>query len=270
MCRTRGNAIGGRCGGEDRGGVEHADNGSVDGAAVAQVLIMALEKTAGAAGFVNIVLMAATAGAALLLPALRNQELTLPEDARFQESYVPPRPRVPAALADPNISRQFSGPIVFVIGEVRTPGIVRLQEASSFAEVLLLAGSPTVAAGRRVVVLRPSQGPTVVTLPGATGAVAIVGSLEEPPALSEGDTVYIPPADVFAVLGEVRQPGMYMLDATTSVIKAVALAGGLTERGSRRRLTILRVINGKRVALRAATTDVLVPNDIVRVHRGLF
>ncbi|MEP7305135.1 MAG: SLBB domain-containing protein [Acidobacteriota bacterium] len=224
-----------------------------------------------AAGFVHVVLMVAVAAVALPLPRLRTQEFTLPEDARFQVAYVPPVPRVPAALVGADIARRFSDPIVFVIGEVRSPGVVELRQTSSFAEVLFLAGSLTVAAGRRVVVLRPGQGPTAkVTLPGAAGALVIAGSLDHPPSLSDGDTVYIPPADVFAVLGEVRQPGVYILDATTSVIKAVALAGGLAEHGSRRQFTILRVIDGERVALGAAATDVIVPNDIVRVHRGLF
>ena len=49
------------------------------------------------------------------------------------------------------------------------------------------------------------------------------------------------------VSGQVRSPGEYPIREGLTVRQALALAGGVTDRGSTRRLQLIRVVDGKAV-----------------------
>ena len=66
-----------------------------------------------------------------------------------------------------------------------------------------------------------------------------------------------------AVLGEVRVPGLYLLDGTFDVTEALARAGGLTPSGSMERIALLR--DGRSERLRQ---DADLPVPMVRVLPG--
>jgi polysaccharide export outer membrane protein len=55
-----------------------------------------------------------------------------------------------------------------------------------------------------------------------------------------------------------------------TVLQALSLAGGVTERGSSRRLRITRVVNGKRTDLDAKATDLVLPGDTITVRQRLL
>ena len=66
--------------------------------------------------------------------------------------------------------------------------------------------------------------------------------------LQDNDTLIIPAADKFFVSGFVKTPGSYPLQLNMTVGQAIAQAGGLTERGSNRGITISRKDkNGKEI-----------------------
>lgn len=48
--------------------------------------------------------------------------------------------------------------------------------------------------------------------------------------------------------GSVRDPGIYPIDASTTLLRAVALANGETEYANIRRIVVFRTIGGKRMA----------------------
>jgi hypothetical protein len=48
------------------------------------------------------------------------------------------------------------------------------------------------------------------------------------------------------------------------------LAGGLTDRGSDRRIKVGRLINGKMVELSAELTDKVLPNDEIKIPSRIF
>jgi len=83
---------------------------------------MTLRKPVVHAGFVQPALLVAMAAVAGVSLQLETREFALPEDARFQESYVPAVPRIPATLAGPHALSRFNEPTVFVIGEARFHG----------------------------------------------------------------------------------------------------------------------------------------------------
>ncbi|MGE3274107.1 MAG: polysaccharide biosynthesis/export family protein [Vicinamibacterales bacterium] len=174
----------------------------------------------------------------------------------------------------------FRSRSIFILGEVRTPGKYPLQGNVTLLEVLALAGSPTDAAGAEVVVLRP-QGTVTVGAPalpedGQSAEVTRVnlidlqqGRLATNVFLQDGDTVFVPAAARFYVTGHVRNPGSFVVprDGIT-VQQAIALAGGLTERGSNRGIKIRREVKpGEFEEIKVELTDKVQPNDTVIIRQ---
>jgi len=52
-----------------------------------------------------------------------------------------------------------------------------------------------------------------------------------------------------------------------TVLQAISLAGGLSERGSNRGVRVIRLINGERKEIRVKLTDAIQPNDTVVVRQ---
>lgn len=74
----------------------------------------------------------------------------------------------------------------------------------------------------------------------------------------------------FFISGEVKTPGAYPFQPGLTLRRAVALAGGLTERASTKRISLIRDLSGGRVA-EAATLDTLVmPGDTITIDQGFF
>ena len=185
-------------------------------------------------------------------------------------------------LINPQVSvevDQYGSRSVYVLGEVRSPGVYTLQGNMSLIEVLAAAGSTTSAAGNEVQIVRPTDdrgsGPV---LPGATESDDVVRvSLQDirTGKLSEifirgGDTVYVPPAERFFVTGQVRSPGSFVWESGTTVLQAISLAGGLTERGSNRGIKILRVVDGEQEELSVGLNNPVEPDDTITVRQRFF
>src|SRR5205814_1588368 len=68
------------------------------------------------------------------------------------------------------------------------------------------------------------------------------------------------------VVGEVRSPGAYALQQrTTTVLQALSLAGGVTDRGSTSRIRIVRIVDGQKKELRVTLGDVIKAGDTIIV-----
>ena len=96
------------------------------------------------------------------------------------------------------------------------------------------------------------------------------GRMSQNVAIRDGDTIFVPKAERFFVVGLVRNPGSYALEANMTVLQALSLAGGVTERGSNRRLRVTRVVDGKRRELDVKPTDLVQPGDTITVRQRLL
>ena len=81
----------------------------------------------------------------------------------------------------------------------------------------------------------------------------------------DNDTINVPKAQTIFVTGQVRTPGAYRYDDEMTVFTAIALAGGVGEKGSNSRISIVRFTNGQRKEFAAKFSDVLQPGDNVVV-----
>jgi polysaccharide biosynthesis/export protein len=170
---------------------------------------------------------------------------------------------------------QYRSQRIFIVGEVRNPGAFPLTGDMTLIEALAHAGSMTVDASHEAVIVRPRDravsGPT---LPGQNEGAEVLrvdinklasGALGENIALRDGDTIFVTRMENIFVLGQVRAPGAYPVQKDTTVLQALSLAGGTTDRGSTTRIRIVRLINGKRVELKAKVSDVVQSGDTIVV-----
>lgn len=74
----------------------------------------------------------------------------------------------------------------------------------------------------------------------------------------------------FFIYGEVRSPGGYSYQPGLTMEKAIAIAGGLTDRASRRKIFIAREAEGKKSTFKASLSTSVRPDDIVTVKEGFF
>jgi len=171
---------------------------------------------------------------------------------------------------------------VFIIGEVRTPGTYVLTGNMSLVEALSRAGSTTAAASHEAVIVRAAEGKAGdgPTLPDQAEAGEVVrvqlkdlqsGDLSNNIPLRDGDTIVVPRAEMVYVFGQVKNPGAYPLQAQeTTVMQALALAGGVTDRGSTGRIKISRLVDGEKKELKVKLSDLVLPGDTIIVPERFF
>ncbi|HWI20570.1 MAG TPA: polysaccharide biosynthesis/export family protein [Vicinamibacterales bacterium] len=202
------------------------------------------------------------------------RELERQLKAKLADGFVR-NPQVTASLD------QFRGRRVFIFGAVSGPGMYPLGDYTTLIEALAKAGYN--AASEAVIVRVPGAKGPVMPEEASAGQVIRVnlrefekevesGQLSRNVILEDGDTIYVPRVDrnrVF-VSGEVRTPGAYSVPEGTTVLQAVTLAGGFTERAATGRIQISRLVDGSQKKLKAALGDVVQPGDTIIVPERYF
>jgi polysaccharide biosynthesis/export protein len=173
---------------------------------------------------------------------------------------------------------------IYVIGEVRNPAKYTIEGQTTLLEVIAQAGSFTTNAAQNIIVTRYKEGLTGVVAgtpvaPGDPRGAEILrvnreelseGKLQANIILQDGDTIFVPAAEKFYVMGMVKTPGQYVLQPGMTVRQAISMAGGLTERGSDRRIKIIRKVNNKDVQVDAKLSDPIRAGDTVLVAQRLL
>jgi polysaccharide export outer membrane protein len=96
------------------------------------------------------------------------------------------------------------------------------------------------------------------------------GNPEKNITLKAGDTVYFPKAAQVYVMGSVARPGPCRFQEGMTVLQALTLAGGVTERGSQGRTKVIRIVDGKKVEKKVKPTDLVLPEDTLIVPERFF
>ena len=156
----------------------------------------------------------------------------------------------------------YASRYVIVLGAVAAPGLVPVDRAYRLSEILARAGGVK-DSGADYVILRPESGPEqrylIETL--ATGGPT------EDPFVAPGEKIYVPPAQLLYISGEVKAPGAYPLTDGMTLRMAIARGGGLTDEGTDR---------GVKVTHKGATPSQpgldakITPGDVIVVGERLF
>lgn len=184
-------------------------------------------------------------------------------------------------LVNPQVNIEvetYRSQVVYVNGQVRAPGAVPLKGAMTIMDVLAQAGSPTPEAGPYIEIYRKpagqtAQGPLDPSKAPAAERITmddLRNGRAQQILLRDGDTVNVPKAQTFIVNGFVRTPNTYVLEGEITVQKAIAMAGGVTERGAVSRARIQRMVNGRLIEIKAKLTDLVQPNDTIVVPQRFF
>ena len=92
------------------------------------------------------------------------------------------------------------------------------------------------------------------------------GGPDQDPMVAPGDKLYIPQAPVFYITGAVNGSGSYKVDKGMTVRKALARAGGLTQRGSDKKVKVFR--DGQEI--KAKLDDPIRNGDSITVGERFF
>jgi polysaccharide export outer membrane protein len=220
-----------------------------------------------------------------LIGAVRAAGATVEElHARIVEGYAQDY------LVEPTVGvlvAEYEARRVTVLGSVQKPGTFSLQaNSTTLIDALALAGGVGEDAGAEVYVVRANggfehaeltlggdrpfdvgDGPVEATAarPGARmlkidlRALVESGDLGLNCALQDGDVVHVRPAPTFFVTGMVRKGGAFPLHGDITVLKAIALAGGLDEHATPSATILIR---------RTETGEVRIPIDLTEVEAG--
>ena len=182
------------------------------------------------------------------------------------------------------IVEQYRSQQIFVIGEVRQPGSLQFTGSMTVLEALARVGSTTERAGNEAIIVRPPSGappPDAAAVARAqqeNGSNVIridlqnlqSGTLSQNAALQAGDTIFVPRVNSVFVSGQVTTAGEYPIRNGMTVRQVLALAGGVTDRGSTGRIQIIRKIEGQDRTISAELQDVVQPNDTIIVRERFF
>jgi polysaccharide biosynthesis/export protein len=170
---------------------------------------------------------------------------------------------------------------VFVFGGVSSPGMYQLTERMTLIELLARAGYGTAA---EALIIR-TKGATAPVLPGDNASSNVIrvnlrefekdleaGQLSRNVLLEDGDTIFVPRRDPnrIYVSGQVHSQGAYSITEGTTLLQALALAGGPTERASLGRIRVFRLVDGKQKTIAVKLEDVVRPGDTIFVPERLF
>jgi polysaccharide biosynthesis/export protein len=180
-----------------------------------------------------------------------------------------------------------------VLGSVKTPGSYSLNGQERVLDAISRAGGvgkgqsgATLSAGRTGKIIR-----TLNTQ--ASRERKIVIEIDLQGLLHQGDSVsniflkdrdvlYIPPAEHFYIIGEVKTPQSYALPRRNlTLVEAISMAGGFTNIAARNRTRVIRVEDGVEKIIEVRVDDitragkkgqdvVIKPNDIIVVPLSFF
>ena len=146
----------------------------------------------------------------------------------------------------------------YVSGEVKTPGRYLYEKGLTAHKAISMAGGRTEKAERGTIKVTRVAGGMAETL-AATPEMAV---------LPDDIIVVEPQNHKFYASGEVKNPSGYPYKEGLTVHKAIAMAGGLTEKAERGELHVLRHTNGQEETLPVKLDSLVLPDDIIVVAEG--
>lgn len=169
------------------------------------------------------------------------------------------------------ISEYYSQSVA-ILGSVNKPGRLFLQGRTSMTEALAWAGGVNGDGSHLVILLRPDKQGRQQKLQFDLQKLLDEDADKQPTQwLQGGDTLYVPVASRFYMRGEVKEPGMYVLDRPINVMQAISISGGLSDRASKGSLTIYRKSeNGTVKEMEAKPYDPILDGDVLQVGKSLF
>ena len=160
---------------------------------------------------------------------------------------------------------------VSVLGLVRKPGRFVVETVQTrVSEMLAMAGGID-ATGADIAILTGQREGKAYRKEVNIPSLFVGKKLDDDVLVSGGDVIYVQRAPVFYIHGEVQSPGSYKVERDMTVRQALAQGGGLTPRGTERRLKLhRREADGNLKVMRPGLDDRIQPDDVLQVRESFF
>jgi len=181
-------------------------------------------------------------------------------------------------IKKPQISvfiKEYKSKKVTALGEFIKPGLIELRGNATLMEVISDAGGVTTNAGDLLVIKRKVGATGSTQQEDLTIGVDLNTFLEgrdtgENIMVIDGDSIYVPRAAFVYVSGAVKVPGVYKMSRGLTVLKAITLAGGFTQRAAKNKVKIIRKSEAGETTLAVKMDDLMLPDDVITVPESLF
>jgi polysaccharide export outer membrane protein len=166
---------------------------------------------------------------------------------------------------------QVRGNLVSVLGQVSKPGRYPLEAGDVRLTDIIAAAGGILPTGHDIVIVTGKRNGEPFRHEVDMTAVFGQGRTTGDVALQNGDVVYVERAPQVYVYGEVQRPGALRLERGMSLMQAIAASGGLTAKGTMRRIQVHRKDPaGKTQILDIGLTDGLQADDVVNVRESFL
>jgi polysaccharide export outer membrane protein len=160
---------------------------------------------------------------------------------------------------------------ISIIGQVSKPGRYPIDTTNSKVSEMIASAGGIAATGDDVVTLVGTRNGKPVKIDIDLPAIYESGDSQLDVRVANGDIIYVHKAPSFYIYGEVQRPGVYQLERGTTLLKALAMSGGVTPRGTERGLKLhRRDETGAVTVLEPKMNDVIEAEDILYVRESLF
>ncbi len=163
---------------------------------------------------------------------------------------------------------------VTILGQVSRPGKYPLQDVSvdgvqTLIDLMAMAGGTGVDAADHLLLLK-KDGSAQKKIRVDLVKLLREGRLEYNYVLGDGDIVLIPESEVFYIYGQVQRPGRYRLERNMTVMQAISVSSGITDRGSETGIVLKRHTEKGIQSFTADLAHELQANDVIYVKESLF
>lgn len=183
-------------------------------------------------------------------------------------------------VKDPQVSvsvKEYNSKKILVFGQVGKPGLYKLKGPIPLLELLFMVGGGGTDA-KRMNVIRPAkvsvdanpalpvassegENPANAASSIQVDLVALLarGDLTQNIMIYPGDTIYVSSGTGlrYYVLGQVRKPGPFEWVQDITVLEAIKLADGVTERGAPNRIKVRKIYQGEKQEIKVNLTDII-------------
>lgn len=180
-------------------------------------------------------------------------------------------------IKDPQVNvfiEQYRGQKIIIIGEVIKPGQYEITGPMYVTDAISMALGMTKEAGNTITILRKNRSNDG----NASHRKSVIdverlfkeGDLTQNLQLQDKDIIYIPRINLFYIYGEVNRPGVYRIEKNLTVKRAIAIAGGFTQKASKNKVDITRRDKTEDLVKRGSMDDFIEADDVIMIKESIF
>lgn len=190
-------------------------------------------------------------------------------------------------VRDPQVTvfvKEYTSKQIAVSGAVKKPGTYEMLGHKTVLEMLSMAGGLDSEIGKQIIIFRQRSNGVTERISIDLDRLVYAADPTLNVAVEPSDIIYVPAvakARIF-VSGAVKSPDLYEVprDEPVTLLKAITLAGGTTDRAADKKVRIMRteedgsrttlVVNLRHIRRGKADDPILEPDDIVLVPEAFF